>query len=175
MLKLHGSLNWRSSTLPLRLRRDPYREVAPGVMAPPLTNKPVEEEPFRSIWRAAWHEVGRMRRLIITGYSMPDADGLVRTLLATDLSPYLEDIILVDPSEAVREKHVALFTARRSKGSRLPVYQLPSARFCAGLGRLCTERCAFVVRRSIEVSRMQSLGRKRCQIWRELCTHFGPI
>src|SRR6266540_4581610 len=120
LLKLHGSLNWRSSTLPLRLRRDPYREVAPGVMAPPLTNKPVEEEPFRSIWRAARHAVGRMRRLIIVGYSMPDADGLVRTLLATDLSPYLEDIILVDPSEAVREKHVALFTRVAPKARVFP-------------------------------------------------------
>jgi hypothetical protein len=51
-----------------------------------------------------------MRRLLIIGYSMPDGDGLVRTLLATDLSPDLEDIIIVDPSEAIQEKHVGLFT-----------------------------------------------------------------
>ena len=110
LLKLHGSLNWRSGTTPLRLRADPYREVASGVIAPPLTNKPVEQEPFRSIWREARRAIGRMRRLIIIGYSMPDADGLVRTLLATDLSPHLEDILIVDPSDGVREKHIALFT-----------------------------------------------------------------
>lgn len=110
LLKLHGSLNWRAGSTPLRLRADPYREVAAGVIAPPLTNKPVEQEPFRSIWREARRAVGRMRRLIIIGYSMPDADGLVRTLLATDLSPHLEDIIIVDPSDDVREKHIGLFT-----------------------------------------------------------------
>jgi len=110
LLKLHGSLNWRSPSIPLRLRRDAYQEVARGVIAPPLTNKPVEEDPFRSIWREARRAVGRMRRLIIIGYSMPDADGLVRTLLATDLSPHLEDFMLVDPSEIVRQKHIELFT-----------------------------------------------------------------
>jgi hypothetical protein len=96
--------------VPLRLRVDPYQEVAQGVIAPPLTNKPVEAEPFREIWRRARAAVGRMRRLIIVGYSMPDADGLVRTLLATDLSPFLEDILLIDPSDAIRAKHIALFT-----------------------------------------------------------------
>jgi hypothetical protein len=110
LLKLHGSLNWRSPSVPLRLRADPYQEVAQGVIAPPLTNKPVEAEPFREIWRGARVAVGRMRRLIIVGYSMPDADGLVRTLLATDLSPFLEDILLVDPSNETRTKHTALFT-----------------------------------------------------------------
>lgn len=110
LLKLHGSLNWRTSTLPLRLRSDPYQPVADGVIAPPLTNKPVEAEPFVSIWREARRAIGRMRRLVIIGYSMPEADGLVRALFATDLSPYLEDIILVDPSVEVREKHIGLFT-----------------------------------------------------------------
>jgi hypothetical protein len=51
-----------------------------------------------------------MRRLIIVGYSMPDTDGLVRTLLATDLSPYLEDIIVADPSDETQQKHVGFFT-----------------------------------------------------------------
>ena len=110
LLKLHGSLNWRAPSIPLRLRSEPYMTVANGVIAPPLTNKPVEAEPFVSIWREARRAIGRMRRLIIIGYSMPDADGLVRTLFATDLSPFLEDIILVDPSVAVREKHIGLFT-----------------------------------------------------------------
>lgn len=110
LLKLHGSLNWRGPALPLRLRSDPYREVAQGVIAPPLTNKPVEDDPFREIWRQARVAVSRMRRLIMIGYSMPDADGLVRTLLATDLSPYLEDVLLIDPSEKIRTKHINLFT-----------------------------------------------------------------
>jgi hypothetical protein len=51
---------------------------------------------------------------------MPDADGLVRTLLATDLSPYLEDILLVDPSDEDRAKHVALFTRVAPSASVFP-------------------------------------------------------
>jgi hypothetical protein len=132
LLKLHGSLNWRGPAVPLRLRKDPYQEVAQGVIAPPLTNKPVEEEPFRSIWREARRAVGRMRRLIIVGYSMPEADGLVRTLLATDVSPHLEDIILVDPSEVVRQKHIELFT-RVAPAARVFPFRT-WRQLCAALG-----------------------------------------
>ncbi|MFN8113183.1 MAG: SIR2 family protein [Solirubrobacterales bacterium] len=109
LLKLHGSLNWRGPAVPLRLRKEPYESVADGVIAPPLTNKPVTEEPFRTIWREARTAVRRMRRLVIVGYSMPDADGLVRSLLATDLSTSLEDVIIVDPSEATRSRHITFF------------------------------------------------------------------
>lgn len=109
LLKLHGSLNWRGPAVPLRLRSDAYRPVATGVIAPPLTNKPVTQAPFQEIWRQARTIVGRMRRLVIIGYSMPDADGLVRTLLATDLSTALEDIIIVDPSETTRSRHINFF------------------------------------------------------------------
>jgi len=118
LLKLHGSLNWRSRSVPLRLRNEPYGPVAQGVIAPPLTNKPVTDEPLRSIWREARTAVRRMRRLIIVGYSMPDADGLVRTLLATDLSRNLEDVVVVDPSEQTRSKHITFF-ARVASDARV--------------------------------------------------------
>jgi SIR2-like domain len=110
LLKLHGSLNWRGATTPLRLRQNPYDEVAAGVIAPPLTNKPVTDEPFRMVWREARRAVGTMRRLIVIGYSLPDADGLVRALLATDLSQSLEEILLVDPSQETRTRHVEFFS-----------------------------------------------------------------
>jgi hypothetical protein len=109
LLKLHGSLNWRGPAVPLRLRAEPYKPVANGVIAPPLTNKPVTDPPLSEIWRRARTIVGRMRRLVIVGYSMPSADGLVRTLLATDLSEYLEDIVFVDPSEDTLMRHVDFF------------------------------------------------------------------
>jgi hypothetical protein len=110
LLKLHGSLNWRGPAVPLNLRSNPYREVANGVIAPPLTNKPVTDPPLSELWRTARSIVGRMRRLIIVGYSMPAADGLVRTLLATDLSRYLEDIVFVDPSERTLARHIDFFS-----------------------------------------------------------------
>jgi SIR2-like domain len=109
LLKLHGSLNWRGPAVPLHLRADPYKVVANGVIAPPLTNKPVTEPPLNEIWRKARIVVGSMRRLIIVGYSMPSADGLVRTLLATDLSRRLEDIVFVEPDEDNLARHVDFF------------------------------------------------------------------
>lgn len=89
---------------------DVYEPVAEGVIAPPLTSKPVTYEPFRSIWVSARKAVRSMRRLIVVGYSLPDADGLVRTLLTAELGSDLEEIILVDPSPATRARHTALFS-----------------------------------------------------------------
>jgi hypothetical protein len=109
LLKLHGSLNWRSATTPIRLRRNPYATAATGVIVPPLTNKPVTDEPFASIWKEARKAVARMRRLIIIGYSLPQADGLVRTLLTTDLSNDLEEVLVADPAEETVEKYATLF------------------------------------------------------------------
>lgn len=109
LLKLHGSLNWRGPAVPLNLRADPYQLVANGVIAPPLTNKPVTDPPLSELWRKARTIVGRMRRLVLVGYSMPAADGLVRTLLATDLSSYLADIVFVDPSEQTLARQIDFF------------------------------------------------------------------
>ena len=116
LLKLHGSLNWASSDSPLQLRGPArvYDAVPEGVIQPPLTNKPITHDPFRSIWQAARRAVRGMRRLIIIGYSMPPADGLVRALLTTDLS-YLEDLIVVDPSSDVRSRHIDLFATRGTR------------------------------------------------------------
>lgn len=118
LLKLHGSLNWRGPSVPLNLRSEPYEPVAHGVIAPPLTNKPVTDPPLSEIWRKARTIVGRMRRLVIVGYSMPAADGLVRALLATDLSTYLEDIVVVDPGEETLTRHVDFF-GRIAPGARI--------------------------------------------------------
>jgi hypothetical protein len=111
LLKLHGSLNWATSGAPLRLRNssDVYDAVPEGVIQPPLTNKPVEQDPFKSIWQSARRAVRDMRRLIVVGYSMPPADGLVRALLTTDLRHTLEELIVVDPSPDVRTRHIELF------------------------------------------------------------------
>jgi hypothetical protein len=125
LLKLHGSLNWDGSNLPLRLRAEPYSTVADGVIAPPLTNKPVTEPPLSELWRQARKVVGSMRRLIVIGYSMPAADGLVRALLATDLSRRLEDIVIVDPSNDTLTRHVDFF-GRVAPGA--PIVSLRSMR-----------------------------------------------
>lgn len=117
LLKLHGSLNWAAPGAPLRLRprTSIYDTVPEGVVQPPLSKKPVSDDPFTSIWRAARLAVRDMRRLVIIGYSMPAADGLVRALLTTDLRHTLEDLIVVDPSPQVRTRHIDLFAEQSTR------------------------------------------------------------
>jgi hypothetical protein len=74
-----------------------------------MTNKPVTDEPFSSIWKEARRATTRMRRLIVIGYSMPDADGLVRTLLTTDVSRTLEEVHIADPSDTTVAKLMSFF------------------------------------------------------------------
>lgn len=113
LLKLHGSLNWADSTSPLPLRSDIYDEVPKGVIQPPLTNKPVTAEPFRTVWREARRSVRSARRLILIGYSMPITDGLVRSLLWTDLlTSNLAEVIIVEPHAETRTRHIEFFTRR---------------------------------------------------------------
>ncbi|MFL5963253.1 MAG: hypothetical protein ACJ757_10225 [Gaiellaceae bacterium] len=109
LLKLHGSLNWRSAKRPLHLRREIYKSLPAGVIAPPMTNKPVTDEPFVSIWKEARRAAERVRRLVVIGYSLPQADGLVRTLFSTDLGRNLEEIHLAEPNDEVVQKLVTFF------------------------------------------------------------------
>lgn len=117
LLKLHGSLNWADNASPLPLRTSIYNKVPEGVIQPPLTNKPVTAEPFRTVWREARRSVRSARRLILIGYSMPIADGLVRSLLWTDLTSNLAEVIIVEPNAETRARHVEFFTrlAKRPK------------------------------------------------------------
>lgn len=115
LLKLHGSLNWDGAAVPLSLRSDIYKQVPVGVIQPPLTNKPVENEPFASVWRKARKSVRSARRLILIGYSMPMADGLVRSLLSTDLKSVLREVIVVEPDPATRDRHIEFFTRLAEK------------------------------------------------------------
>ena len=110
LLKLHGSLNWDVASIPLQLRTTIYNPVRAGVIQPPLTNKPIAEEPFRSVWREARRAVRTARRLILVGYSMPVADGLVRSLLSTDLEPVLEEVLIVERDAGTRDQHIDFFT-----------------------------------------------------------------
>lgn len=121
LLKLHGSLNWEAAATPLPLRTDLYQPLAPRVIQPPLTSKPVTAEPFRSVWREARRAVRTARRLILIGYSMPVADGLVRSLLSTDLQSVLEEVIIVEPDRATRDRHIDFFT-RLAESAKVYVF-----------------------------------------------------
>ena len=60
----------------------------------------------------------------MNGVRPPSADGLVRTLLATDLSEFLEDIVLVDPSETTLVGHVDFFGRVAPKASVITLRSL---------------------------------------------------
>jgi hypothetical protein len=110
LLKLHGSLNWAAAGVPLSLRSEIFDPVALKVIQAPLTNKPVTEEPFNSVWKKARRAVRAARRLIVIGYSMPVADGLVRSLFATDLESVLQEVVIVEPDPMTRNRHIDFFT-----------------------------------------------------------------
>jgi hypothetical protein len=118
-----AALNWADSTSPLSLRTDIYDEVPEGVIQPPLANKPVTAEPFRAVWREARRSVRSARRLILIGYSMPITDGLVRSLLWTDLTSNLAEVIIVEPHAETRTRHVEFFTRLADQPK---VYVFPS-------------------------------------------------
>ena len=136
LLKLHGSINWAAPGKPLAFRggENIYKPLPEGVIQPPLANKTVTNEPFRSIWREARRAVRTMRRLVVVGYSMPDADGLVRTLLTTDLSEHLQEVIIAEPNAALQRRHIDLFTRRAPKAK---VFAFPS---WEDLGRVLADR-----------------------------------
>lgn len=116
LLKLHGSLNWRSQTSLLSTRSPYERATAKGVVVPPLGRKPVTERPFRSVWEQARVRIRSARRLVVIGYSLPPADYLVRALLRADLDPSrIAELVVVDPSAAVPERFIQLLrrTPRR--------------------------------------------------------------
>jgi hypothetical protein len=110
LLKLHGSLNWDQAATPLNLRSAIYGKLAANVIQPPLANKPVAQAPFQSVWREARREARAAKRLVLIGYSMPVADGFVRTMMSNDLSPTLHEVVLVEPDESTRDRHIEFFT-----------------------------------------------------------------
>jgi hypothetical protein len=112
LLKLHGSLNWANTDVPLQLRSEPYVRAARGTIVPPLANKDLAAEPFRSIWQTARSQLHRVRLAVVVGYSLPETDGLIRALLQYDLAQ-LETVIVVDPDVETAGRVVAGLTASK--------------------------------------------------------------
>jgi hypothetical protein len=112
LLKLHGSLNWERTNDGIRLLAAPYdRETAAGAIVPPLGRKPVAEEPYLHAWRVARTAVKSAERLIVIGYSLPEADHLVRALFRADIdNDRLREVIVVDPDERVADRFLRLLT-----------------------------------------------------------------
>ena len=116
LLKLHGSLNWRSQTSLLAATNPYARATAKGVVVPPLGRKPVAARPFRDVWEQARVRIRSARRLLVIGYSLPPADYLVRALLKADLNPdRITELVVVDPVAQIADRFIQLLrsTPRR--------------------------------------------------------------
>jgi hypothetical protein len=87
LIKLHGSINWHidSATQPF--------------LIPPTWNK--SDDRIRKLWDIAYNEIRTAKRIIIIGYSFPEADIYVKSLLALALNKnrILQNIYFINPDK----------------------------------------------------------------------------
>jgi len=121
LLKLHGSLGWvQYANRQVRLKNRPY-VVRKGVtekisVCPPGWNKPIDRNPYKALWREARLRLESCKSLVIVGYSLPETDLLARALFSEIVrmrsarKKYLSHLVLIDPSDVVKERFTSLFT-----------------------------------------------------------------
>ena len=121
LLKLHGSLGWtlyknrqiRLKARPYTVRKNKTEQVS---VLPPGWNKKINVNPYKIFWREASLRLAKCKSLMIVGYSLPETDLLAKSLFAevvrlrASRKQYLDNLILVDPSDAVHERVIMLFT-----------------------------------------------------------------
>ena len=92
LIKLHGSINWKKA----------YENMA--FIVPPTWNK--SEPEIRVLWDRAYNELINAKRIIIIGYSFPETDIYVRSLLALALNEnkVLQSIYFINPDAGITKK-----------------------------------------------------------------------
>ena len=87
LLKLHGSINWKTT-------RDNETFIVP-----PTWNKSDPE--VRKLWDIAYQELMTAKRIVVIGYSFPETDIYVKSLLALALNEnrILQGIYFVNPDK----------------------------------------------------------------------------
>jgi hypothetical protein len=87
LIKLHGSINWKSI-------KDGKRFIVP-----PSWNKSDPE--VQKLWNIACEELTNAKRIIIIGYSFPETDTYVKSLLAIALNKnkILQNIYFINPNK----------------------------------------------------------------------------
>lgn len=125
ILKLHGSLNWarclncydlhlafhhQYERIPTLTCEGCGSKVAP-VLIPPILRKDIAGYGIESLWVKAQDHLSLADRIIIVGYSFPDADIESKWLFkrAVAMGVKKPHLTLVEPSVAVRNKITKLF------------------------------------------------------------------
>jgi len=99
LLKLHGSLNWSISDDTIEMYQDlrpVWRHGGAAAIVPPTTERSAPDW-IRPVWQVAEIELREADTWIVCGYSLPDYDIQVRTLLQRPAETRPIRIILCDP------------------------------------------------------------------------------
>lgn len=88
LLKLHGSINWEDSN-------------GKTFIVPPTWNK--SDQQVRKLWALAYEEIVLAKRIVVLGYSFPETDIYVKSLLALALNEnkILQNIFFINPDGGV--------------------------------------------------------------------------
>lgn len=140
VLKLHGSLNWFYRARSAQDAKNSIRKPAPGLycltnqrvlsdlryrektrllhllplVVPPIYEKgPQYRQLLRTIWRRAGEAIERADRLVVFGYSFPDADFAARSLLRRSFhrNSLAREVTVIDTSPAIAGRISALLGA----------------------------------------------------------------
>lgn len=130
ILKLHGSANWlrcpnsnvvytglgsseSSQALYVKARRSPFVTRYPDGKAPPPDLEPYIITPsftkvfdlpqIQATWHNAYVELREATKIVFIGYSLPDADHQVRTLLRRAIRPAAYIEVVLPPTKEVKK------------------------------------------------------------------------
>ncbi|MCC5995491.1 MAG: hypothetical protein JJU18_03855 [Oceanicaulis sp.] len=155
LLKLHGSANWIVDTKDFkkviggRVEDDSYLDnihlkkfkshmpkpddARSPLIIPPVPNKPVTKiSLFKFLWTRASEYIESAERIVICGYSLPEADAMAQMLFRRMRNASVEEIIIVDPDAAILGKWMDLFSSRNNKRAEWKYYRDFDS-FCSSL------------------------------------------
>jgi hypothetical protein len=98
--KLHGSLNWACTDGELEMYQDmrpAFRHSGDAAIVPPISEK---ETPnwLQPVWTEAEEQLARADCWIVCGYSMPDYDTAIQSMLRRAAKANLQRMYLLSPS-----------------------------------------------------------------------------
>lgn len=92
LIKLHGAINWKTAN------------NNKTFIVPPTWNK--SDPQIRKLWDIAYKEIMGAKRIIVLGYSFPETDIYVKSLLALALNEnkILQNIFFINPDKDIARK-----------------------------------------------------------------------
>ena len=97
LIKLHGSINWKV---------DDSNET---FIVPPTWNK--SDQRIRRLWEIAYQQLSQAKRIIVVGYSFPETDIYVKSLLglAINNNQQLQTVVFINPDKGTTRERCLSF------------------------------------------------------------------